>query len=177
MKCLYKEVSGTIGNDVIMQTLGRLRHIEELKKEIDQCPLLNRFPTSYDGKRTDFDAIQKAMSSYVHIMECMQLLKQLEKLVENDSSKENIFLNRYGFRYKGMSTDWLAIRNALAWWKEFRGKADTFSCGQQFLTNVCSDSETIRKCDEYKKEIFDCFSGCGCRFESEGCYSLRPERH
>lgn len=166
MKCLYKEVSGTIGNDVIMQTLGRLRHIEELKKEIDQCPLLNRFPTSYDGKRTDFDAIQKAMSSYVHIMECMQLLKQLEKLVENDSSKENIFLNRYGFRYKGMSTDWLAIRNALAWWKEFRGKADTFSCGQQFLTNVCSDSETIRKCDEYKKEIFDCLKETEEEFRS-----------
>lgn len=155
---LHKGIVKKIKDTAVLQVLGQLRHIEELQNWMDESAgsLLDLFPALYDGEKTDFDIMQNAMDSYAFIMKCMQLLERLEKLAENSNMKEVKLRSHYEFLYKGMSTDWGAVRSALEWSKKFRDQEDTFSCGEEFLTNVCSNSETIRKCGEYSKKILIC---------------------
>ena len=152
---MHKEIVRKVKDAAVLQILGQLRHIEELQNWVDESSgsLLSLFPTLYNREKTDFDIMQKAVDSYALIMQCIQLLEQLEKLAESSSMKEVELRNHYEFLYKGMSTDWDAVRCALEWSMKFRDQANVFLCGEKFQANVCSDSDTIHKCDEYSRKI------------------------
>ncbi len=166
IQSLHKGIVRKSKDAAVLQVLGQLRHIEELQNWMDESSssLLALFPGLYDGEKTDFDIIQSAMESYTLIMGCMQSLEQLEKLAESSNTKETELSSHYEFLYKGLSTDWNAVRNALEWSKKFRDRADAFSCWEDFLADVCTDSETIRKCDKYSKKILVCLADIETEF-------------
>ena len=166
IQSLNKEILKKIKDETVLQVLGQLRHIEELKSWMDETSgsLSASFPTLNDGEKTDFDAVQKAMDAYGLITKCLQLLKQLGEIAESSTMKEAELRSHYEFLYNGMSTDWHAVRSALYWAKKFRDQAAAFSCGKEYLTAVCSDSETIRKNEEYSKKILDALTDMNTEF-------------
>jgi very-short-patch-repair endonuclease len=163
---LHKDIVKKIRDEAVLQVLGQLRHIDELKSWMNEMSglLSATFPTLYDGEKTNFEALQKAVDAYCLIKRCLQLLKQLGEIAESSTMKESVLRSHYEFLYNGMSTDWNAVRSALDWAKKFRDKADAFACGKDYLTAVCSDFETIHKSEGYSKKIINILTDMDTEF-------------
>lgn len=151
----YKNFVKKIDDETVISTLIKLRQIEELSEWMSQnsIDLKNHFGDKFQFENTDLTDIENDIDIYSHLLNGLEKLNILSKVVASIEEREIGLKNHYDYLYTGINTDWDSISKSLNWANSFRKVAEKYNLESKFVGHICSDHEKVKQSGEFITKI------------------------
>ncbi len=151
---LSHERGKKLSDDVIFELLGKLRHMAELKKWMDEKSdlLSGTFGVLYQEERTDFTKLKRFLNAYELMQKCIECLNELKQVAITNNKEKNL-CQHFECLYSGIETNWSIVKNALDWAVEFKYICGNDGYGKEFFGYICNSDKKINICKTYSIQL------------------------